>query len=217
MKKFTKKNIILALFLVFINILPTFSMTNMNFLNTQAYNMFSSGNYNSASFTYQTSLKFFPKNPVAFDGLGDIYMKQRNYYKAYLFYKKASSLNSKESVYKVHAQQAVYFAILNDIANPQAQMVNKQKIYHSIKYLESIVKYEPSNLMAISLLSDFYVLENNYNCALKCILCGIKISPNNYNLNQKAGELYACMNNNQNATNFIEKAEKIRIISEKLK
>ena len=179
------------------------------------YTNYAYGNYTAALDCYQKTLSIMPTSSVAFDGIGDIFMKNKDYYKAYLAYKKADSLNKRDSIYKLHAQRAIYFALIESMKNPKNYPTDKQKIEKSIKFISNIITYEPKNICAIKLLCDFHILNNNYPQALNVGLLGLSINENNYELNKKVSDIYSCLNRSKDASIFSTKAEKFKKTADK--
>lgn len=211
------KNKIILILLVFV------LTTNCGFaapsdpvmIDAVGYSNYLDGNYAAALDYYQKTLNIMPTSSVAFDGIGDIFMKNKDYYKAYLAFKKASSLNSHDSIYKLHAQRAVYYSLIDSMKNPKNYPTDKQKIAKSINFIKNIITYEPNNICAIKLLCDFHILNNDYQSALDVGLLGLSVNENNYELNKKVSDIYACLNKAREASIFSIKAEKLRKIADK--
>lgn len=180
------------------------------------YSNYVSGNYSIAMDCYQKTLNVMPTSAVAFDGIGDIFAKNKDYYKAHLSYKKASSMSPSNSIYKLHAQRAIYLALIESMKNPKNYPTDKQKIKQSIAYIQKITVYEPENICAKKLLCDFYILDNDHQSALRTALSAIEVSDNNYELNKKISDIYISLNKPKESLLYLQKADKIRKNAEKI-
>ncbi|MDD3013873.1 MAG: tetratricopeptide repeat protein [Candidatus Gastranaerophilales bacterium] len=183
--------------------------------------------FNKAQKFYQKSIKLRPKNYEAFNNLGLVYLETTAINKAVENFKKAANLNPKLA--QAYNNLGIAYSKLNKFneANKNFDMSIKtgknyfpaynnkavcqinsifENIDPSIRYLETIVKLEASNILAKQSLGQFLLLNESYNAAIIVYKSGLELAYNNFNfLKQYADCLYAA-GQYQEAVNYYKKA-----------
>lgn len=84
-------------------------------INAQGYGLYIKGNYNSAFTVYKKGLSLYPNSAALYDGIGAVYLKKKNFHQAYQSFNTASQLDTNNSLYKIHAQEAIYKSHINKL------------------------------------------------------------------------------------------------------
>jgi tetratricopeptide (TPR) repeat protein len=129
--------IIASIFLAFSLITSTyandkFSDPTLRSINAKAYGLYVKGNYNSAFAVYKRGLSLYPQSASLYDGVGAVYLKKKQFNQAYENFNKASQLDTSNSLYKIHAQDAIYKSNMNKV-NTAKYLLSTAFIFSPVK------------------------------------------------------------------------------------
>lgn len=89
-------------------------------INAKAHGFYVKGNYDSAFYMYKRGISLHPRYAPFYDGLANVCLKKKQYQLAYINYSAASKLDPGNSLYKVHAQKAIYSACIDTIEDSKS-------------------------------------------------------------------------------------------------
>ncbi|MFA6988995.1 MAG: tetratricopeptide repeat protein [Candidatus Gastranaerophilaceae bacterium] len=189
----------------------------------RGYGLFARNNFNAAQKTFENALIKNPDFAPFYDGLGDIYLKKGDFYKASRFYKIASEKIPDNDIYKVHMYNVLYISSVQKI-NKTSEDFNgaiKNQITNPI-IMENISKIYEGKYKDLRLITNLYSDDKNENIkkgndekyngqfenALKYYVNSASASENSlkYKAYNNIGLLYLDKNNTENALYYFKKA-----------
>ncbi|MFH0702398.1 MAG: tetratricopeptide repeat protein [bacterium] len=214
---------IIAVFLLFSvqTVKATASERTLVSLNAEAYGLYLKGNYDSALSLYKKAISIYINSAPLYDGMADVYLKKGLYSQAYSNYNTAIKLDPKNSLYKIHAQKALYQSYLNMIENAKLLMAKAISLCPSnLTIISNFENFQNNNLKKLDLISDFYQnsedinlsqgnlarFNKNYPEAIKFYIKSIESKKANYEAYNNLGLLYMDKNKNNNAVYYLNKA-----------
>lgn len=167
----------------------------------QAYNnlgllYLNNNSFNNAISYIKQSIKKNPNSYIAYNNLGIVHAKKKSFESADKYFGIALGKNAK------------YYPAYNNKAVARLNYVTA-KMGTSIKFLETILGYEPHNLAAVNLLADFYKLRSDYERAVKIYEPNIKNISNNSRLLKEYADMLLHVNRYNDALEFYRKASSI--------
>lgn len=187
-------------------------------INAKAYGLYLKGNYNSSFAVYKRGLNLYPDSASLYDGIGAVYLKQKQFNQAYNNFNKASQLDNSNSLYKIHAHEAIYKSNINKLNQSKylisiayalaSQNHDIRKNFENVrenkfKSLESIY-YVCQNLKDINLSNGNKAFwKKDFKKAEQFYQKSIKLQPKNYEALNNLGLAYLEMSSvNKAITNF---------------
>lgn len=190
-------------------------------INAKAYGLYVKGRYDAALTVYKKAIRINPGYAPSYDGLANIFMKKEQYDKAYVNYYLASKLDPTNSLYKIHAQEAVYYNCLYDIKD-SSRLMAKALMFspNDNKMNKNMEKIENNNLKNFDLISTDYQnasdenlskgnqsrAKQRYGEAIQYYINSIKLSDTNYQAYNNLSLLYLDLNKISNAVYYLKKA-----------
>lgn len=219
MKKHIKTLILLQIFISLTARIAMAGDFSADAMVAEANGLFANGDYKSAFNIYKKTADTFPSYAPAFDGIGNVYLKGKNYNEAYNFYKTAGKFSPEISTYKIHAQKAVYLARINALKEAQnllyrakTNSLNKTVLSNynmicagevtQLKYITD--DYDDAFLMPANILKS----KKNYSKALDLYTKAANTTPqkDRYKVYNNLGLLYMNQNSLNNAIYCFKKA-----------
>lgn len=121
--------------------------------------------YDLAISEYNRLIALYPEYAPFYDGLGQAYLNKKQYGQAYVLFKKAQDFDQKNSIYKIHAQNAVYLGNLNTIENAKSLIIKSLKLSaNNYNILENYKNLDNNKFTSLNTISDMY--ENSANTSL---------------------------------------------------
>lgn len=227
---FNSKKSLESLLIVFL-IISAFFVTSIAFatekslvyINAKAYSLYIKGDYNSSLVMYKRAINLHPKYAPFYDGLANIYMKQKNYGQAYLNFKAASNLDSSNSIYKIHSQEAIYKAYISKIQSAKSlysKALSFSQNNNTIRSnFENLNDNDFQNFVPIRDLyrdnSDYYLTQGNiafqngkYSSAINLYEKSARLKRRNYKAYSNIGYAYSQLDKNNNSLIYYNKAIK---------
>ena|GEM_PF-3596679 len=179
---------------------PTFIL-----INSKAYGLYLKGNYNSAFAVYKKGLGLYPQSPSLYDGIGAVYLKKRQFDKAYENFNTASQHDTSNSLYKIHAQDSIYKSHLNKL-NTARYLISSAFTFSSNNpvILSNFKNIRENKLHSLEMI--YYVCQNpndlnlskgnqafwkrEFNKAEQFYQKSIKLRPKNYEAFNNLGLVY---------------------------
>ncbi len=185
------KRFFLAFFLVF------FLVSNANALTPEqyyakAYGNMVKNNTGEAKKLFEKAISEFPDSGFLYSGLGDTYLKEKNYAKALDLYTKAQKKDLKNPTYKINYYDCLIKKIQNEADIAKRELIkstkygNSELVYKNIEYLmqerysslefamelfsdNSYVSGEDTEYKKLNNLAVQYIQEKNYAEAEKSL------------------------------------------------
>ena len=171
-------------------------------------------NYEKAIEYFQKQIELEPKNTLSIGNLADCYKRVGNIDKAIELFEQEINLNPKNvlsmwSLIGCYIRKATYYEkeskalLIKNIFSNNTKKIekffsdikgkskkNKRKMNITIKYLEKIIQEEPSNLIALFKIADYYKEKGRFKKAIKNLEKIIEIEPENIIVIDELANIY---------------------------
>jgi tetratricopeptide (TPR) repeat protein len=199
----------------------TFYNTSREALNARAYGLYLKGQTKAALTLYKKGLALYPHSADLYDGAGLVYLKNKQYSRAYDNFAIASQIEPASSIYKIHAHDAIYKSNINKVVKAKYLMSkafslapNNSGIIKNYQYIQENKFRSLEMLYCIcSSLKDLNISKGNeafwkkdFKKAEQFYLKSIKLKKNNYEALNNLGLVYMETASYNNAADYFKKS-----------
>lgn len=190
-------------------------------LDAKAFGLYSSGKYDEAFALYKRGIASYKTYAPLYDGIGHVYMKKHSFHSAFSAYSLAAKLEPSNTLYRIHAQNAVYAGILNSLATASELLYQASNVAQMNPVLvKNINNFMQSNYTSLEVLSDFYqgstdvslakgnsaLFDKNYGEAIKFYNSSLRQNKDVYKAYNNLGLVYMEQGKINEAVKFFKKA-----------
>lgn len=190
-------------------------------LDAKAFGLYSSGKYDEAFALYKRGIASYKTYAPMYDGIGHVYMKKHSFHSAFSAYSLAAKLEPSNTLYRIHAQNAVYFGILDSFATASELLNQASNVPQMSPILvKNITNFMQSNYTSLEMVSDFYqgstdvslakgnaaFFDKNYGEAVKFYNSFLRQNKDVYKAYNNLGLVYLDQGKMNEAVKFFKKA-----------